>query len=541
MTDSSSQLPCPKCGATLQIAGNTPTIHCPYCNDTVENPYYHPPQAKPARSKSSSVRPGGSGRVIRWILILLLAGLVVCVGVVVAVAPGLMSSLSSVTLVPLQIQTQGLWLPSDGAPNVIVVTWDVTKDQYALSLLDMGTHKALWSALAQKDYLRIDELATGDNLVYVTIGARLLALQMSDGKQVWDASLPDQIAGNCERCLLFENGQVVALTTDDSLDAYDAQTGRRTWGTQFEHTGYSLYSVDGAVGVTYEMKKDAGFVTAFGVFDAASGKEQTHIEPACSSNKNMPPDMMGTSAEVIIDTSGKPARAYFFFGSFGACIQRWDLSSGKLEWEHVDADQSLSYYDGRVLFANGAFYFIQRDQQMDQLRSLDAATGKQMQILDKNEAQDYSLFPLLVSGQRLVVRAKRTHGSTRFELWGYDLGTGKNLWKRPILNSEPLDPPDAMAGLLDKNSPGWTYFQTSTGLWLLTFQAQPNQVNLAQVNLDTGELSGQKALSFEVTSSSDFYDLPVRLNSRDHLAWFLLLDRIYVVNPATGAFAYRWP
>ena len=386
MTDSSSQLhslPCPKCGATLQIAGNTPTIHCPYCDETMENPLYRPPQAKPARSKSPSSRPEGSWHVMRWILLLLI-GLAAWGGSALAsVLSGLPSPLEA--LIPLQIQTPGLWLPSDGAPNVIIATRDVTKDQeYALSRLDMGVHKTLWSALAQKDYLRIDGLATGDNLVYVALGARLLALQMSDGKQVWEASLPDQLVSRCEHCLLFENGQVVVLTTDDSLGAYDAQTGRRTWGTQFEHTGNSLYSVDGGVGITYAVKKAPGFgtVTAFGVFDAASGKEQTHIEPACSSNKDMPPDTMGTSSDVIVDTSGKPARAYFFFGSFSACIQRWDLSSGKMEWEHIEEDQSLSYYDSHILFTNGAFYFIQRDQ----LRSLDAATGKQVQTLDTNEA-----------------------------------------------------------------------------------------------------------------------------------------------------------
>jgi hypothetical protein len=84
--------------------------------------------------------------------------------------------------------------------------------------------------------------------------------------------------------------------------------------------------------------------------------------------------------------------------------------------------------------------------------------------------ENYDLVPLLEGEGILLVRAKRTLGSTRFELWGMDVDSGEVLWQKQMPNSEPIDPPDAMSGLVDDTDWGFTWQPAQEGLWLVTFR-----------------------------------------------------------------------
>ena len=543
-------LVCPKCGAPLEIETTTPSITCQYCSDVVENPYYRPPRpeepARPPEPPRPSMAPPPPRvyvppprqrtslltRIVQVFFFLVIAavgGGGLLVGLGAAFGPQIAQLFPALSqLAPVSIESTGLLLSGDGAPNVIAVTRDTIADKYSVSRLDMTTKKVLWSVLGQQDLLRVDEFLAGENAVYLVIDTRLIALQLTDGKQLWEATLPDKLPGVCYDCFVYRQGQVVVLTTDYSLGAYDAQTGHQTWEKHYNNVGDTLYRAGAGVGVMYSTEQGA----ALGILDAATGDETIHIEPTCTpAGGNGMTDEMNLFSQIVVDKASQPARAYIFFGIFNGCLQRWNLSTGNMEWERVEADQAMG---GFILLNNGTLFYTQGSQ----LRSIDGATGQQVRTFD--DTQNYQLVPLLVSGQRLVAVAKRTQGTTRFELWGYDLTAGKNLWKHPLL-SQPIDPPYQMSGLLEKDSSGFTTLQTPAGLWLITFQATPNQVTLAQVNLDTGEQTGQKTLSLPTDSNIDFYDIPGRLNSHDHLAWFSVMNGIYVVDPATGTFTYHWP
>jgi len=543
-SDNLHTLTCPTCGAPLEIKVDEPTIHCQYCNATVENPEYRPPQPiqpqivfpveQPTYAPSvPQKRSSGLPCIIIAIILAVLigAGAILAVVLIPIFTSSGLSASSLLPTTPLQIITPVLLLNNGSTtPNVIAGIYNVDSDKHSLARLDMVSHKALWSTLTQSDYLQIDAMLAGDTLVYLVMQDRLVALQLSDGTQAWEASLPDQLPGACVTCVLIQKGQVVVLTTDGSLGAYDALTGHQTWEKHFDNTGNTLYAVGNEVGLVYTATQGS----ALGIFDATSGDEVTHIEPTCEANGET--DNMEDYSNMVFDLASQPAKVYILYGLFNACVQRWDLSSGTLDWAYVEQDQNLdNSHDTPALLANGKLYYMQDDQ----LRSLDAATGAQTQTLD--QTQDYSLAPLLVSGQRLIVRATRTQGTTRYELWGYDLDSGQNLWKRPLLNSAPMDPPDAMVGMIDTDSSAWTYQMTAGGLWLITFQISPIQVTLAQVNLDTGELSSQQSLSLGLDSSTDILDVPERIASSNQTAWFALSSRIYALDPQAGKFVYQYP
>jgi outer membrane protein assembly factor BamB len=542
-----STFTCPTCGAPLDIEIedlDEPVLHCQYCNATIDNPKYQPPQPvtspppsppdrakprtyhRPSRS-SSCAEPAGK-------FILLLAMLVFGGGTLLALALASRAKGPILPAIfPLQIRGRGAQMlhAVSGAPQLIAETYNVNKGSYAISRLDMASHEARWSALSQKDYLYLDALLTGDTNVYLVVKNRLIALQISDGRQAWEASLPGELPGGCKNCVSLQQGQLIVVTNDSSLGAYDALTGHQTWEKRFDNTGNTLYPLGDAVGLSYSMDG----VAVLGIFDVSSGNERLHIAPTCQPAGGMQ-DEMEVYSQILADAASPSAKAYFFFGFFNACVQRWDLSSGKMDWEYLDEDQDLGSPDSSpVLAANDRLFFSLGDQ----LVSLDISSGAIMQTLD--ETQDYGLVPLLVEGQRLIVRAKRSRGSDSYELWGYDLNSGKNLWKHPILQGTPLDPPLLGSVLIDSDEPGWTYLQAPDGLWLITFRAQPNQVDLARVDLDTGEWTEQKSLPLGLATNTDSYQGPARIASRDNLAWFTLEEDIYAIDPAGGAYAYRWP
>ena len=55
----------------------------------------------------------------------------------------------------------------------------------------------------------------------------------------------------------------------------------------------------------------------------------------------------------------------------------------------------------------------------------------------------------------------------------------------------PIDPPNEMAGLIDDTDWGWTWKLVPSGLVVIKFQAQPNQLVLETFNPADGTSQGQ--------------------------------------------------
>ncbi len=545
-------LNCPNCGAPLQIDNRQPTIQCQYCNTVFDNPHYQAPPPEPVVIVRPAYQPAyfppkplpqarpqpkkASG-CIGVLTFLIITGIVLGIGVgayaIYAATTG-KSLLAGLPTGPaLEVMHPAILLPDQSAgPQVIALTRDLSKETYAISRVDLGTKKALWSALGQSDYLYPDALVAGDSLVYVIIQDRLIALQLTDGKQAWEATLPDKLYSTGINNVLFMKGQVVVLTTDNSLGAYDALTGHQTWEKHYTSTGWKLYPLKDSFALAYSVERGA----ALGVVDAATGEETTHIEPTCQAQGSSMTDEMEFYSNIVIDGSQSPVQAYIFFGLFNACIQRWNLDNGQVVWEYIEPNQNLdNSRDIPIVLSGSSLFYVQDNQ----LRSMDTAAGAQSRVIDT--VSDYALIPRFVDGNHLVLRATRTRGTTRYELWTYDLQSGKNLWKDPLLNSDPLDPPDPMAGIIDGDTSGWTYLHTPGRLDLITFQSKPFQVTLAQINLDSGAQSSPKILSLGIDSITDILDTPDRVASSDNLYWATLENQIYAIDPVAGVFKYRWP
>ncbi len=540
-------LNCPTCGAPLDVDVSEPTILCKYCSAVIENPQYYPPEPAPAvpviqihtsttsypteihLPETLTYKPQPKKSSIGCAISLVVLVTIAIAGVAIYFlasggAPG-------INILPIHVYAPSVQVDNEGAPSIIAASYNPVNEKYGITRVDVKTKKVLWSSMEQEGSMGADDIVAGDTYAYVLIENRLVALQLADGKPAWEASLSDRTSGACDGgCLLVQKGKVLVLTTDNSLGAYDAVTGHQDWEKRFDLTNNRLTAIPQGIVVYYRADKDV-----LAVLDPATGKETTHLEPTCESTDGME-DSLDSDSRLVFETSGEGTKVYTFFGLFNACIQRWDLTSGKMDWQSLEQDTNLQdSYDTPTLMADGKIVFTQDDA----LRTVDTATGQEFQTLDNQD--DYRLVPYAVAGQRLIVRARRTRGTTSYELWGYDLSSGKNIWKRPLPKSEPLDPPDEFISLIDEDESAWAFRQTPDGFWLLTFQSVPNQITVAQINPDTGELSGQKMLPLNMDSDTDFYSAPNRIATSDQLSWFTVEQELYVIDPKTGSYVYRWP
>jgi len=187
---------------------------------------------------------------------------------------------------------------------------------------------------------------------------------------------------------------------------------------------------------------------------------------------------------------------------------------------------SFSPYGFNSLMTDAEIY-LQND---GQLLSIDKATGTVKTLLTD---EDYQFVPLAVSGNTLLVRAMRTRGTERFELWGVDPATGKQDWTLELENSTPIDPPEELIGLIDSDESGWSWHLGPSGLLLLEFQAEPNQLVLTLINPSDGTSQSEQTIEMKKVTG-DFFSAPTIIGWWGEVVYFILDTNIYALDTTTG-------
>jgi len=206
---------------------------------------------------------------------------------------------------------------------------------------------------------------------------------------------------------------------------------------------------------------------------------------------------MSSDTGIVLD---EPGNSLYFVFSQG-CVQRYDLSSNQLVWNTFDQETfNYLYAEFSSLLSDQYLYFGNGGA----LVRIDTSSGDEKILVSD---PDYMLVPLTMSGDNLIVRAKKTRGTAQFELWGVNADSGTITWQRNMKNADPIDPPDEMVGLIDDTDWGWAWHLTDAGLVLLTFSGEPNQVVVETLNLADG-ISLSKQIIPLKKISGDFYAIP---------------------------------
>ncbi len=264
----------------------------------------------------------------------------------------------------------------------------------------------------------------------------------------------------------------------------------------------------------------------FNIFllDPGDGSEKRVIFPVCTSGGSWEENLDDDAGIVFDDSTGS---LYLVFGTSFGCIQRYDLATGRLIWEMQSEDSfDTSFHGFNDYQSADTIYFGNQAH----LYALDKQGGT-LKLLFEDDA--YEIVPLALRDQTLLVLARRTKGSQRFELWGLASSSGQSVWQMITDNSSPVDPPYEMSGLVDKGDSGWTWELIPAGLLLIEFQAEPNQLLLRTYDPANGASLSERIVPMKDVVG-DFYSVPVVLGWHAGEMYFILDTRIYSLDVTTG-------
>ncbi len=410
-----------------------------------------------------------------------------------------------------------LLIPSvDGKGQTIAAEfYDPNKETRFVGLIDVQKGKLLWKSEPLKEVMA--DLAANSDLLFVADGSTLTAHQKAEGVTAWQTQMSDTLAYG-DSPMIVTGGRVVVITADQRLTAYDSAAGSEIWTRQLSAYDSTLRLMGDRLVVLDYLPGSYDLAMYF--IDPISGTEEP-LSPVCEINGQQ--YGLENDTGLVYDESEKALFLVFEAG----CVERIRLSDRKADWQITDPNTFNYLYEGftplltdmDLYFSNGA----------DLVKV--SKNGWEEKILVSNV--DYRLIPLAASGDTLLVRAKRTRGTTRFELWGVNTRSGSILWQMNMQDAEPIDPPDEMAGLVDDTDHGWTWQLNEKGLTLLTFRGEPNQVSI-----ETFDLANGSSLSKQVVKLSridgDFYSIPKVIGWHGSVAYLDIDTALFALDVNSG-------
>ena len=411
--------------------------------------------------------------------------------------------------------------------DVVAMFYYPDADTRLIGLVDGVSGKLRWRASPLDGEGYADGITAAGDLIYVANGPALLAYSQTDGSLAWQSQMPDRLNYG-DNDLLVVDGRVITLNADQSLQAYEAATGTLEWSRRLAGYDRNLRMMGGSL-VVIDTTDDTYTYSMF-FLDPVDGREQRRFTPACQvdeySSSTMDPDsgLLYNQAENAL---------YLVYNSSYGCIQRLDFTSGQVTWQtSVEESYSFSPYGFHGLMTESGIIFSNSNQLVMANKS-DGEAG----ILIENE--DYEFLPLGTAGDTLVVRARRTRGTERFEIWGLNPSTGGTLWQIDLQGASPIDPPDEMAGLVDDTDPGFTWRLTPAGLILVKFQANPSQLVLDTIDPLNGLLVNEQVTPLKMVSNED-YSIPKVIGWQEQVVYLNLDSNILALDISSGEVLFNY-
>ncbi|MBN2388685.1 MAG: PQQ-binding-like beta-propeller repeat protein [Anaerolineales bacterium] len=481
-----------------------------------------PTPPAPSAAPTAAPTPGKAGSRLTWILPVFF---LLLVGGILAFA----FSRPGSPFVPfLFANGPAVLLPPgpDSPPDVAAVFYDVNDEVRLVGRIDAASGRLLWRSEPLPGSGYVQGIARDEALVFVASERDLLALSQVDGSLAWQVRMPDNL-NYSDSNLLVTDGRVVTSNVDQTLQAYDAATGTLLWSRRLTRYDRSLRLVGGDLLVIDTIGDETTFSLIF--IDPVDGRELRQITPTCQQDERSVATI-DPGAGLLYDQAENAL--YLVFDSSPGCVQRLDLATGQTTWQVLADDWftfSASGFTG--LLADDLLYFNQGGQ----LYAVERDSGK-MHLLLTDE--DYDLVPLAVSGDTLLVRARRTRGSQRFELWALERVSGERLWQMPLEGSSPLDPPDEMSGLVDDDTSAWTWHLAPEGLQLIHFEAEPSQIVITSIDLADGTLRSETTVALR-SVYDDFYSAPEIIGWQESLLYAIIDGNIYAILVDSGKIVFE--
>lgn len=395
-------------------------------------------------------------------------------------------------------QVRGTVLPVSAnrdirTPDLLITNWAPSQDVDTFYLTYVTRDGEKWDVRWERELEEFDRwyhpMAVFDTeRAYYVAEASLLALNRADGTTDWETPLSDLVTASCQHCLQIVADRVVVLTTDYVLQGIDAAGGELLWSVRLNDAatardGFSL--VDEQVVLLDWIAPDS-HKTAIHVFDPKDGKLVRQVAPACPNPDDQPdieeaviapPTLAFGGHAIILNDCG-----------FDPYVQSWDLTAGRMLWRQAlpeEADSGVnSILSGEERVYLDTYYG---------LFAISMADG-QTELLAEEIDPDYS-WQLLDEHQGILLAwARRTRGSSRYELWALD-ASGERIWRHEMQGDSLLEVSSGIADCAYRFAPD--------DLLLIQTLDDPDQLLLEVLDPRTGQVLDQSAREVERASLDD--------------------------------------
>lgn len=413
----------------------------------------------------------------------------------------------------------------DGAPpDVLGHGFAIgSSDRYELYYLDTQSQTLRWRADASQQV----RLSITPNVIYMAQKSRLAALDSATGKTLWESSLSDQVSLSCDDCIHAAGDRVFVLTNDSELQAFERESGRKVWSQRLSKVSPRIMAWGDKV-VVIERNEKAERVPAMVRVLNAAGDEQSRFDLICEKTSS-PGDVEAASTDAPILVDADAGMLYAAFGSYGACVQKRNLSTGGLVWSGATDVRFSSGRGASLLLRGGALLAGGQNQ----IIAADAESGALRVLYPPDE--DYADVKLLDERSGVVfVSAVRTRGTRRSELWAIDIKSGERLWDLKFDSEGGEIRPDGYTGLIAAGDDeiGWTVHVTDAGVRLLSLTGKPSfQIDVQTLGLRDGVSAGKKSIAL----TGDYTLLsPGLFGWRGDVAWLSLSSDVIAIDAARG-------
>ena len=351
---------------------------------------------------------------------------------------------------------------SDSPSDIIAEARRYDKDPYPTSLVRISSAngQVVWEtpAFPGKD-INLDGLYTDGIRVFLAMDDNLIAYNAPDGKVLWQAKLSDKLnyCNNGKDCVLNYQSVVMILTKDDMLHALDATSGKQLWELRIASSSDGMHMYKDMLVIAVEDSKTKRDFIDF--LDFKTGEEMMRITPQDYYYSYSPLNFGQDSL-------------YF---NTNSVMEKWDLSGSqpKLAW-HKETD---SFSPNEKGFLGKDTFYLMIDHG---LNSVNLASGESTLFLQN---EDYEFTPLSEQGDQLIVLARRTRGTEKFEIWPVNLQTREvgqtiamGVGKLYDTNYETISKTDEFV---------WTWQVYNDVFYIVKFMVSPSQVSIDSYNLKT--------------------------------------------------------